>query len=105
MNREQELQTPKPMHGIWTLTAPDGRQWTALTPLACAAAESRERIPATVALARIYAAADEPTELETELIAALRWAYSKLHHINFTRQDDALMLDRFKLLLEHGVPA
>lgn len=35
----------------------------------------------------------------------LRWAYSKLHHVNFTKQDDALMLDRFKLLLEHGVKA
>ena len=35
----------------------------------------------------------------------LRWAYSKLHHINFTKQDDALMLDRFKLLLEHGIAA
>jgi hypothetical protein len=35
----------------------------------------------------------------------LRWAYSKLHHVSFTKQDDALMLDRFKLLLEHGVSA
>lgn len=35
----------------------------------------------------------------------LRWAYSKLHHISFTKQEDALELDRFKLLLEHGVRA
>jgi hypothetical protein len=34
----------------------------------------------------------------------VRWAYSKLHHVNFTRQDDALKLDEMKLLLEHGAP-
>ena len=38
-----------------------------------------------------------------ENIDLVRWAYSKLHHINFTKQEDALMLDRMKLLLEHGV--
>ena len=42
--------------------------------------------------------ADEHMEL-------LRWAYSKLHHVSFTKMEDALMLDRFKLLLEHGVSA
>lgn len=36
------------------------------------ALESRERVPATVALQRIYAAADEPTELENVLTAALQ---------------------------------
>ena len=30
------------------------------------------------------------------------WAYAKLRHVNFTKQDDALMLDDIKLLLEHG---
>jgi len=34
---------------------------------------------------------------------AIRWAYSKLHHANYGKQDDALMLDRMKLLLEYGV--
>lgn len=33
----------------------------------------------------------------------IRWAYSKLHHVEFSNQDDALMLDRMKLLLEHNV--
>lgn len=33
----------------------------------------------------------------------LAWAYSKLHHVSFTKQDDALMLDQIKLLLEHGI--
>lgn len=32
----------------------------------------------------------------------LSWAYGKLHHVAFTKMDDALMLDRIKLLLEHG---
>jgi len=32
----------------------------------------------------------------------IRWCYSKLHHINFSKQEDALMLDRIKLLLETG---
>jgi hypothetical protein len=39
------------------------------------------------------------------LTALVRWAYTKLHHVNFTKQDDALMLDEMKLLLEHGVRA
>lgn len=33
---------------------------------------------------------------------AIRWAYGKLHHAHYSRQDDALMLDRMKLLLEYG---
>jgi hypothetical protein len=35
----------------------------------------------------------------------VRWAYGKLHHVNYSNQEDALMLDRMKLLLEHGVMA
>lgn len=35
----------------------------------------------------------------TELV---RWAYSKLHDRNFSRQEDALKLDEMKLLLEFG---
>lgn len=33
----------------------------------------------------------------------LRWAYSKLHFVGFSKQEDALMQDRLKLLLEHGI--
>jgi hypothetical protein len=51
--------TPKPMQGTWTLTAPDGRTWQAESPLRVVAMESRERVPAKVALERIYAAVDE----------------------------------------------
>ena len=32
----------------------------------------------------------------------VRWAYSKLHHASYSKMEDALMLDRMKLLLEHG---
>lgn len=43
-----------------------------------------------------------PSALDDELLDMVRWAYSKLHHVNYTKQEDALMLDRMKLLLEHG---
>lgn len=53
---------------------------------------------------------DEATEAaldadagEADLRDMVRWAYSKLHRQNYADQDDALMLDRMKLLLEHGV--
>ena len=32
----------------------------------------------------------------------LKWSYSKLHKINFSSADDALVLDEIKILLEHG---
>ncbi len=44
--------------GLWTLIAPDGRQWRRVSALQCAAAEQRERIPAETALKRILEAAD-----------------------------------------------
>jgi len=47
--------TPKPMAGEWTLTAPDGRTWTAASPIHCVQAESNSRIPPDIALARIRA--------------------------------------------------
>jgi len=33
----------------------------------------------------------------------VRWAYTKLHQINFPKQEDALKLDEMKLHLEHGL--
>lgn len=51
--------TPKPQEGVWTLTAPDGRMWAGESPLRACAAESRERVPAHVALARIARGCDE----------------------------------------------
>ena len=38
-----------------------------------------------------------------DLIEILKWAYGKLSRNNYDLQADALMLDRIKLLLEHGV--
>lgn len=38
-----------------------------------------------------------------ELKQMVVWAYSKLHHASYSKQDDALMLDRMKLLLEFWV--
>lgn len=37
------------------------------------------------------------------LAEMLRWAYGKLHGRTFSNMDDALMADRIKLWLEHGV--
>lgn len=45
--------TPKAQEGEWTLTAPDGRQWKADSPLKCVSNEIKERVPADVAMARI----------------------------------------------------
>lgn len=42
------------------------------------------------------AAGEDPQEL-------VRWAYGKLHNKSFNKQEDALMLDRMKLLLENGL--
>ncbi len=45
--------TPKPMPGIWVLTAPDGQTWTGDSPIQCVQAEAHFRVPPQVALARI----------------------------------------------------
>ena len=46
---------------------------------------------------------DEAAGCVGDLQDMVRWAYSKLHHMNYSKPEDALMLDRMKLLLEHGV--
>ena len=56
--------TPKPQGGMWTLTAPDGRTYQADSPLRCCGLEQRERVPADVAMARIFRAASEPDDSE-----------------------------------------
>lgn len=53
------METPQPMAGTWRLTAPDGRYWEGMTPLAATRAEQAERVPADVALARVLAMANE----------------------------------------------
>lgn len=51
------METPKPMQGVWSLIAPDGREWRESSPLRCVSLEQSERVPAQVALARILEAA------------------------------------------------
>ncbi len=50
----------------------------------------------------IAALLDEAACCFGELHDMVRWAYSKLHHASYSKQEDALMLDRMKLLLEYG---
>lgn len=45
---------PPAMEGTWILTAPNGREYIAESPLKCCAAEMHERIPPLVGIARIY---------------------------------------------------
>lgn len=47
------VDTPKPQPGLWTLTAPDGRTWTAGSPIQCVRAEQRERVPDDIAFKRV----------------------------------------------------
>lgn len=47
--------------GTWELRAPDGTSWHESSPMKCLRAEQRDRIPASVAMARIFAAVDEET--------------------------------------------
>lgn len=48
-----------PQRGTWTLVAPDGRKWEADSPLEACGKEQRERIPASLALERIFRGMDE----------------------------------------------
>lgn len=61
------METPKPMQGTWTLTAPDGRTWLAESPLRACGMEQRERVPPEVGLARVLAMANEPDFAERHL--------------------------------------
>lgn len=61
------METPKPMQGTWTLTAPDGRKFMAASPLHCVRAEMDERVPPSEQLARVLAAANEPDFAERHL--------------------------------------
>jgi hypothetical protein len=53
--------------GTWTLTAPDGRKWQADSPLRVVSLEQRQRVPAEVALHRIFKEADRWCEGIIEL--------------------------------------
>lgn len=75
----------EPQEGTWTLTAPDGRQWTGASGLKAAAAEQRERIPPAVQLERIFAEL-EPTEDEKDA-ARYRWLRERLMAADFDWQE------------------
>jgi hypothetical protein len=47
------MKTSKPMVGIWTLTAPNGRTWEAETPIQCVSKERRERVSEDEAVRRV----------------------------------------------------
>ncbi len=51
------MTTQKPMQGVWSLIAPDGREWRENSPLRCVSLEQQERIPADVALEQILRSA------------------------------------------------
>jgi hypothetical protein len=55
-----EPTTPKAMEGTWMLVAPNGKEYAADSPLRCLKMEMDERVPPSVALARVLAIADEP---------------------------------------------
>ena len=59
---KQMQETPKPKTGTWTLISPDGRKIESDSPLKCARIEQRERVPADVGLARIFAQEDTVTD-------------------------------------------
>jgi hypothetical protein len=49
--------------------------------------------------------AEGRSDESAELLPLLTWAYSKLVYRSFDNMDDALMMDRINLLLQHGVKA
>lgn len=65
---------------------------------------TREAVAAVqVALNVAYAnGREDQREDDADLLEMVRWAYSKLCRVEYSKQEDALMLDRMKLLLTHG---
>ena len=55
------------LKGEWMLIAPNGRKWTAESPLHCVRAELNDRVPATVQLQRIMKACKESDFAERHL--------------------------------------
>jgi hypothetical protein len=56
----------------------------------------------TEAVAEIGSEAYARIEILEHLLA---WSYTKLHYRSFDSLEDALTLDKIKLLLEHGIGA
>lgn len=69
--------------------------------LGCLLPSSKNDAPLTLCLgdAQTSAYAEGRKDEREDLIRLLGWAYSKLHHIDFSNQHDALALDEIKLVL------
>ncbi len=65
------MNTPKPMEGTWVLVAPNGREYTGLSPMQALRAEQAERVPSELALERILLSA-ESTQDERDAVR-YRW--------------------------------
>jgi hypothetical protein len=97
------METPKPMKGTWTLTAPDGRQWQAENPLRTVSLEQRERVPADVALGRVLAMVSEPDFAERHVQLGKFYAASDAddlidkmeHHITRLQDKVAALTPKF----------
>lgn len=63
------------------------------------AAELANALPAT--LQEAYA--DGRKDQLQEDVELLGWAYSKLCRLGFNSMESAMMMDRIKLLIEHGI--
>lgn len=74
--------------GAWV---DDPEEWTSYTPDIFKEGDDTQ--------SDIQAATNNEAEYLGELV---RWAYGQLHSRTFSDMDDALMLDRMKLYLEHG---
>lgn len=74
-----ESTTPRWQAGTWTLTAPDGRTWQADSPLKTVGAEQRDRIPAELALKRIFAACEESAQPQAVAVPAIPEGMAQLN--------------------------
>lgn len=99
------METQKPMAGTWTLTAPDGRQWQAESPMRCVSVEQRGRVPADVALARVLAAASEPDFVDRHVALGERFCAKNVDELVDALAADAAKSERRAIMfgdLMHG---
>lgn len=70
----------KAQEGTWTLTAPDGRTWTAGSPLAVCATELRSRRSAAECLENIFSALDQEAAEDAKIVRdAQRYRWLRDH--------------------------
>ena len=81
------------LEAAWNAQADPFNQWEAL---------GLDEIVAFAQQQALIEAALDDEAGESDLHDMVRWAYSKLHYASYSKLEDALMLGRMKLLLEHG---